>query len=336
MARSNTSQSAPPKRSSSDALSHVTAEITRFLELGVMPWRAPWDQNRALALTPGLPLRSTGEPYRGANVVLLWAAQIARGHSKRTWLTYRQAMQLGGQVRKGEKACPVVYYGQAIANDDRRTSPAADAAESQRPYRFLKLFHVFNVEQIDGLPPHIGVYAAPPPVQWPALHEWIKQAGASVRIGGPMACYSPATDSIVMPHISAFQSAEHWVATLAHESIHWTGAKARLDRLVDYFVDRKARAREELCAELGAAMIGAMTGLAPFHLEDHAAYVGDWLKLVRDEPRAFLSAGAKAQAAVDYLIERAGYPNGAAVATTRDDDPSLPLASIHEEIRAAI
>lgn len=297
-----------PNRSTQDALAHVTAEIARFLTEGVMPWRAPWDRERAMAATPGLPLRITGQPYRGANVALLWACQLARGYSTRTWLTYRQALASGGQVRKGEQACPIIFYGSASpkAEPDAEASTSTDA---QRNYRFLKLFHVFNVQQIDGLAEGVGAEIAPPsPTQWPSIYEWVVRAGATVRVGGAQACYSPSLDAILMPHISSFLTEQHWSATLAHESIHFTGHKSRLDRLSDYASDRKARAREELVAELGAAIIGAMTGLAPFHLEDHAAYIGDWLKVVHDEPRAFLSAGAKAQAAVDWLVERAGDP----------------------------
>jgi antirestriction protein ArdC len=299
-----------PKRSAFDALAHVTAEITRFLEQGVMPWRAPWDPDLAIAATPGLPLRSTGEPYRGANVALLWAAQIARGYSKRTWLTFRQALELGGHVRKGEKACPVIYYGQATAKNDQ--SPAnGEISEQERRYRFLKLFHVFNVEQIDDLPEGFGADVAPvAPLAPSAIEQWSARAGVCLRIGGASAFYSPVVDAVHIPPRSAFLSDEHWDATLLHEDVHFTGHKSRLDRLSNYHTDRKARAREELCAELGAAMLGAMFGLAPFHLEDHAAYLADWLRIVRDEPRAFLSAGAKAQAAVDWLVAHAGHPPG--------------------------
>ncbi|MEQ1818935.1 MAG: ArdC family protein [Terricaulis sp.] len=101
-----------------------------------MPWRAPWDHAEALALTPGLPLRSTGAPYRGANVMLLWAAQIARGYSKRTWLTFRQALELDGHVRKGEKVCPVIYYGQAKPKqDDAGKIADDDGCDAARAYR---------------------------------------------------------------------------------------------------------------------------------------------------------------------------------------------------------
>ena len=121
-----------------------------------------------------------------------------------------------------------------------------------------------------------------------------------------MACYAPVTDFVHMPAHEAFLSEEHWAATLLHESVHFTGHKSRLDRLDGYATDRKARAREELCAEFGSALLGAMAGLAPFHLEDHASYIASWLELLRDEPRAFLAVGAKAQAAVDWLIAQAG------------------------------
>ena len=309
MTKSNTLNASAPQRSAHDALVHVTAEITRLLQEGVMPWRAPWDRNRALTATPGLPLRCNGEPYRGANVPLLWAAQIARGHAKRTWLTYRQALELGGQVRKGEKACPVVYYGQAMAKQG--SGDAADTSggnDEARRYRFLKLFHVFNVEQIDNLPADFGAEIAPKAPAPSVLDSWIARTGARIRVGGAMAYYSPATDTIHMPALEAFVSTEQETATRLHELIHFTGHPSRLDRLQDYAADRRARSREELAAEIGSAMLGAMLGLPSDHLEDHAAYCASWLNVIHDEPRAFFSAGAKAQAAVDWLIVKAGLP----------------------------
>ncbi|MGE0595386.1 MAG: ArdC family protein [Hyphomonadaceae bacterium] len=307
MKRSTQTKQVEPKRSAFDALAHVTAEISNMLERGVMPWRAPWDNAKALALTPGLPLRSNGAPYRGANVMLLWAAQIARGHSKRTWLTFRQALELGGHVRKGEKACPVIYYGQAKPKpDDAGKNADDDRGDAARAYRFLKLFYVFNVDQIDELPEGFGAEVVPAAAEPGAIEQWTAQAGIRVRIGGSMACYAPVTDLVHMPAHEAFLSEEHWAATLLHESVHFTGHKSRLDRLDNYATDRKARAREELCAEFGSAILGAMAGLAPFHLEDHASYIANWLELLRDEPRAFLAAGARAQAAVDWLLQKAG------------------------------
>lgn len=307
-----------PKRSAQDALEHVTAEIVRLLDQGVMPWRAPWDTKLAMAATPGLPLRHTGEPYRGANVVLLWAAQMARGYEKRTWLTYRQAAQLGGQVRKGEKACPVIYYGQTTPKEEK-SGAMGDDGKHARPYRFLKLFNVFNVQQIDGLAPDIGVEIAPQPQLADTLDAWLGRLGAKMVVGGASAYYAPATDTIHLPPRIAFISDEHERATKNHELAHWTGHASRLDRLRDYFTDSKARFREELVAELASATLGAMIGHPPGHLQDHAAYISDWAKLVRESPRAFLSAGAKAQAAIDWLIERAGHPAGHDMTVQKSD-----------------
>lgn len=297
---------AAQRRSVEDAAAHVTAEIVHCLERGVMPWRAPWDAVRAHAMTPGLPLRATGEAYKGANVILLWTAQLARGYSKRTWLTYRNAEAMGAHVRKGEKATPVVYYGQTKPRPDTKKANEEEA----RPYRFLKLFYVFNAEQCENLPADFAVELAPPPIDPPALVRWLERAGARFCIGGASAHYSLSTDTIHLPPIAAFRSAEHAAGTAAHEGIHWVGAESRLNTLKGYFTDRTLRAREEMRAECGAAIIGAMTGLAPDHVEDHASYVADWLALVKLDPRAFLSAAAKAQAAVDWLVERAGHPAG--------------------------
>ncbi|MDX2274309.1 MAG: zincin-like metallopeptidase domain-containing protein [Hyphomonadaceae bacterium] len=303
-----------PRRSVQDAAAHVTAEIMLCLERGVLPWRAPWDTTLAHAMTPGLPLRANGKPYKGANVFLLWTAQLARGYAKRTWLTYRNAEVLGAHVRKGEKATPVIYYGPAKPRTDAQ-KPAEDDAKS---YRFLKLFHVFNAEQCENLPTDFGIELAPPRVDPPEIVRWLERAGAKVSFGGASAHYAPSTDTIHLPPIAAFRSKEHAAATAAHEGIHWVGAESRLDTLKGYFTDRVLRAKEELRAECGAAIVGAMTGLAPDHLEDHAAYVSSWLSILKSEPRAFLSAAAKAQAPVDWLVERAGHPGGANVALAAD------------------
>lgn len=294
------------RRSSAAALSHVTHEITRLLERGVMPWRAPWDEKLALKATPGLPLRATGEPYRGANTVLLWASQIARGYSKRTWMTFRQAIAVGAHVRKGEKATPVIYYGQAKSKVDDR--PHASSCDDAKSYRFLKFFYVFNADQLDDLPGQFAVETAPPPQPASAIEAWAKRAEARIRVGGASAYYSPTTDTIHLPPANAFRDEDARIATLCHELAHHTGAAHRLDRLKDYFTDRTARAKEELTAEIAGAVVCTMIGLKPDHLEDHAAYLKEWLGLASADPRAFLSAAAKAQAAVDWLIAKAGDP----------------------------
>lgn len=292
------------QRARRDIAQEITADIVRLLERGVRPWTPPWDEKTALAATPGLPLRATGEPYRGMNVVLLWAAQLARSYPKRTWTTFRQAAALGGHVRKGEKAAAVIYYGQAKT----RGAEDGDAEVGERRYRFLKLFHVFNVAQIEDLPAGFGAETAPEPTPTDALEAWARRCEARVIVGGPRAFYSATTDTIHLPPHAAFANDAHRIATLLHELTHHTGHPKRLDRLSGYGRDMRARAREELVAEIGAAMLGAMVGQPPAHIEDHAAYIGEWIGLLNEEPRALLAAAAKAQAAVDWLVAKGGDP----------------------------
>lgn len=164
-------------------------------------------------------------------------------------------------MRKGEKATPVIFYGQATSKGTTPPTPANEGT-AECTYRFLKLFYVFNVEQIDELPAHVGVETAPVQREPSFVEQWLARTGAHVRIGGTTAFYSPSTDAIHVPPVESFASEEHFAATVLHEGVHFTGAKARLDRLADYHIDRKARAREELVAEIGSAMLGAMIGFA--------------------------------------------------------------------------
>jgi antirestriction protein ArdC len=247
-------------------------------------------------------LRANGIAYRGINVLMLWAAATERGYSAPLWLTYKQAQELGGQVRKGEKGSLVVY-----ANTITKTETDETTGEDvEREIPFMKGYTVFNAEQVDGLPAHF--YA----VQQPALdavariekaEAFFAATGAEIQEGGNRACYNVTTDRVQMPPFVSFIEAEAYYATLAHEMTHWTRHPKRLGR--DF--GRKhwgdeGYAMEELVAELGAAFVCADLALTPAPREEHAAYIGCWLKVLKDDKRAIFSAAAHAQRAADYLI----------------------------------
>ncbi len=271
----------------------VTAQIIDTLRNGVRPWVAPWDSATAL----GLPLRANGVAYKGINVIALWAAAQAQGYRARHWLTFRQALALGGAVRRGERGQHIVFYSGGAGAGEGDTEP------TQPPRRaVLRSYAVFNAEQVGGLPVHF--YAptiAPPSEDETALAARFARIPATLEHGGARACYNPARDIIFMPPRVAFQSAALYYATLAHECAHWTGHATRLDRLIQPPTSAMAYAREELVAELAAAFLGAELGLPVEHLEDHASYIDSWLKLLDREPAALLAASGKAQAAADYL-----------------------------------
>ncbi|CAH1662473.1 ArdC family protein [Chelatococcus asaccharovorans] len=284
-----------------DIYARITERIVADLEKGVRPWIRPWSAANVTGRITR-PLRHTGEPYSGMNVLLLWSEAMARGFASPTWMTFKQAVELGGHVRKGESGSIVIY-----ASRFTKTETDAHGGEVERDIPFLKTYSVFNVDQIEDLPANF--YLAPPPVLDPMARienadRFFAHTGAVIRHGGSAAFYSPSTDHIQMPPFETFRDAASYVAVLSHESVHWTADPRRVGRdLSRYAKDRSERAREELVAEIGSALLCADLGIVP-ELEprlDHAAYLGNWLKVLANDKRAIFSAAAHAQRAVTFL-----------------------------------
>ncbi len=279
-----------------DLYGRITQTIIVQLEAGVRPWTQPWTTSAPVTR----PLRHDGTPYSGINVLLLWCEAFNRGYASSTWMTFRQARALGAHVRKGETGAVVVYANQLV-----RTEADESGAEVERRIPFLKAYTVFNVEQIDGLPEgYRPVAPAPvnPDVRLDRAERFFAALGADIRHGGSIACYVPETDEVRMPPFEAFRDAGAYYATLGHECVHWTGHGSRLGR--DFSRSQQAYAREELVAELGAAFLCADLGLELEPREDHAAYLGCWLQLLKAEKRLLFSAAAHAQRAVEFLHGR--------------------------------
>lgn len=282
-----------------DLYSRITNRIIESLEQGVRPWLKPWSGDTAGARITR-PERHNGLPYRGINVLLLWSEALEKGFGSPRWLTYRQALALKANVRKGEHGSMVVYADR-IAKKESDTA----AAETQRQIYFLKAYTVFNAEQIEGLPD--SYYTKPEPQGEPMqlierAEQFFAATGASFSHGGNKAYYSPSEDRIQLPQPEAFRDAQSYEATKAHELTHWTRHETRLNR----FFGRErwgddGYAREELVAELGAAFLCADLSITPEPLEEHACYIASWLKVLREDKRAIVAAAAHAQRAVDYL-----------------------------------
>ncbi|MBX9747908.1 MAG: ssDNA-binding domain-containing protein [Hyphomonadaceae bacterium] len=284
-----------------DVAVDITAKILRELEMGVLPWRKPWDGARTGLV---LPRRATGETYRGVNVIILWSAAMERGYASPYWLTFNQAVKLGAHVRKGERGEVVVYYGQG-----KRKRLDAGGAEVEDAFRFLKWYVVFSADQIDNLPARFHPAAADHEVLPIAAHEaWFQQLGIARIVTRDIACYIPSRDVIGMPPVPAFDTAEDYAATLNHESVHATMAPSRVGRDMGKKFSQHALAAEELVAEIGASLLGAHLRLPPHHIHDHASYIGHWMKLLADDKRAFLTAAAQAQVAVDWLLAKSPSP----------------------------
>lgn len=289
----------------------VTARIIDELEAGRFPWTQPWD---AAAFAPGLPRNAdTRRSYSGINILILWGEAMRRGFASQGWLTFRQAQEAGGQVRKGEKGTTIFYAarftpkgseggGAAEVGGSAHVGGAAGTSDGDRSIPFLKRFTVFNVAQVDGLPDRCTARDTPlPPRETIAQAEMLIAAtGADIRIGGNEAFYSPSGDYVALPPQPAFFEQIDYYRTALHELGHWTGHKARLARDQSGTFGSAAYGREELCAELASAFLCASLGIRP--TVRHADYLGAWLAIMRADTRAIFKAASLASKAADYLL----------------------------------
>lgn len=283
-----------------DVYTRITNTIIAELEQGTRPWLKPWNAEHVAGRITR-PLRANGIPYRGINVLMLWAEAESKGYNAPIWITFKQAHELRAHVRKGEHGSLVVYASKTTRTE---TDPET-GNESERDIPYLKGYTVFNVEQVEGLPPQYYATAAKSldPVERIAHAEvFIAATGARVDHGGNRAFYRISDDRIQMPPFEAFRDAESYYATLAHETVHWTRHESRLNR--EFGRKRwgdEGYAMEELVAELGSAFLSSDLSLTPEVMPDHASYIASWIKVLKEDKRAIFTAAAHAQRAADFL-----------------------------------
>jgi antirestriction protein ArdC len=266
-----------------DVYAEVTDRIVAALEQGVVPWRKPW---RSL----GGPRNLNGRPYRGINVFLLELA----GFGDPRWGTFNAVKAAGGSVRKGEKGTRIILWKPV-----RRRGEDENGEQQNGSYLLLKEYTVFNAEQCDGLPELDTVE-----------HEQVASAdevvlgyidGPTLNYGGDRAYYSPTLDQVTVPHLGQFESADAYYQTLYHELVHSTGHESRLKRTEWTAFGSETYSREELVAELGAAMLCGVAGIQPQY-EQSAAYIASWKSKLEDDPKLIVQAAAAAQKAADRIL----------------------------------
>ena len=279
----------------------ITQEIIARLESGTKPWIKPW---RGVPVSR--PLRACGVPYRGMNVFWLWMVADMCGYASPFWMTYNQAKELGAQVRKGEKSTIAIFY--KSYTKEVETPDTGEKTDESR--RVLKAYPVFNADQVEGLSEHFHPAATlevvEPEGRQAELDLFFANIPAVLRHQGDTAYYEPVADRVTMPPAHLFSGFDHYYATLAHELSHWTGHASRLDRNLKNRFGSAAYAAEELIAELSSAMLGAELGLPVTHLDSHASYIEHWLKLLKQDDRAILTAAAKAEEASRLLLQLGG------------------------------
>jgi antirestriction protein ArdC len=272
----------------------VTDIILHELEEGTAPWVKPWTTGDPQDLPYNL---VSQRQYSGVNIMLLWLSSLEQGFRSAGWLTFRQATELGGHVKKGSKGTHIVY---ASTFTKKVTNPETEE-EGEEKIPFLKGYVVFNLAQTEGLPERLyrALQVTPLEDALASVEAFIQAIGAEIRHGGNRAFYQPTFDFVQLPDPGQFEGAPHYYATSLHEHGHWTGHKSRLNRdLTGRFGDA-AYAAEELVAELTAAFLCAHLSI-PGRLR-HAEYIGNWITLLSHDKKAIFTASAKATAAAEYL-----------------------------------
>lgn len=280
-----------------DVYQHVTDTILKSLETGTAPWVKPWkDGNPAI----GAPRNAVSEKaYRGINIPLLLVSEMANGFNDSRWMTYKQAQEMGGNVRKGEKGTQIVFWRFLTVEDKHADATGEEGPSKEIP--FLRLYTVFNAAQCDGLP---RVETPAPTI--PAFHharaaECFNANAPKLRHGGDRACYIPAIDTITLPPVEAFKDESNYWGTALHELTHWTGHESRLNRDLKNRFGSKAYAAEELIAEMGAAFLCASVGIEG--KLQHAEYINNWIQIMKSDKRAIFTASSKAQQAADFILK---------------------------------
>ncbi|MDX4034520.1 zincin-like metallopeptidase domain-containing protein, partial [Pseudomonas aeruginosa] len=282
----------------------VAARIIEQLEQGTAPWQKPWQPGELrLPYNP-----TTGKEYRGMNS--LWLHM--QGHSDPRWMTYNQAAAEGAQVRKGSKGTHIVYwkFSEERKATDEQGRPVIDpdtgkqktvTVQLERPRSFMAV--VFNGSQIDGLPPLEARPTGPEPERHARAEAILANSGADIRHEpGDRAFYRPSTDSITLPERNQFPTADNYYATALHELGHWTGHPSRLDRDLAHPFGSEGYAREELRAEIASLMLGERLEIG-HDPGQHAAYVGSWVKALKEDPKEIFRAASDAERISAYVMD---------------------------------
>jgi antirestriction protein ArdC len=283
-----------------DVYQSVTDRIIASLEEGTIPWRKPW-------VGSGPRNVENGRHYSGINVFLLTLTPFGDPR----WGTYKAIKRAGGQVRRGEGSTQIVLLKRA----NKRRSDGASEDEERGSYFLFRYYNVFNAEQADGLPPAEDLVFDNEPIER-AEQIALGYIGPTVTFGGDRAFYSPTTDMVRIPMLDQFESAEAYYSTLYHELVHSTGHESRHNRLENTGFGSGPYAKEELVAEMGAAMLCGMAGIE--NLDQSAAYIAHWLEPLRNDKKFVVSAAGMAQKASDLILGQVARG---------DSEPQLALTS---------
>lgn len=268
----------------------VTSKIIEQLEAGVIPWQKPWRTEAPVNL-------KSGKAYRGINVFLL----ATQGYGSKYWVSAKQVLDMGGSILPGQRSTLVTFWKTGSVKAINKTTKEL---ETKRTF-LLRYYNVFNVEQTT-LAATLGLGGAERTPDIEACEKIVASMPNRPRISQDFrAWYRPSTDTVGIPSKTAFDSIEGYFATLFHELTHSTGHTSRVGRpeieKLDIF-GSESYSKEELVAELGAAMLGAVAGIAPRTTDNSVAYLQTWIKALKGDSKLIISAASQAQKAADFIL----------------------------------
>lgn len=267
----------------------VTDRIISMLDKGIIPWHKPWNVPMPKNLI-------SKKEYKGINILMLSFSEFASPY----WLTYKQAKDLGGKVRTGAKGLPVVYWNFVKVKSD---------SSEGKSIPFLKYHTVFNLEQCEGIPAPDNNKAEIKPLEECERVVTGMPNKPIILHGGDKACYSPKTDTVMIPNKNHFIGIEEYYSTLFHELSHSTGSDKRLNRASltePHAFGSETYSKEELIAEIGSSFLCSITGIEGKTIDNQAGYISNWLEKLKNDKKLIITASSHAQKAVDYILNKAG------------------------------
>jgi antirestriction protein ArdC len=272
----------------------INARVLELLDHGTVPWRKPWNAQSNYPRN-----MVSGKKYAGVNVFMLACSEFSSPY----WMTFKQCQDKGGHVIKGSKSMPVIFWKWL----DRKDTPIEGDISTNGKIPMLRFYSVFNIEQTEGI--------TPPPAEethniFDPIHKAEEIISAmpmkpDIRYGGNKAYYSPSIDYVQLPHQHTFNSIEEYYSTIFHELAHSTGHAKRLSRktiLEPSYFGSHEYSKEELVAEMSASFLSGHCSIENATLENSAAYIQGWLKVLRSDKTLLVHSAAQAQKAADYIL----------------------------------
>lgn len=312
------------KKPRRDLYQEVTDKIVAAIEAGTAPWQRPWNK----VASAGMPMNgASSRPYNGVNALLLMMTAQAEHYSDPRWFTFKQANELGAQVKKGSRSTPVYFFKMLDTRDGEEVGSKAggksDEAKQARQIPFLTEYRVFHASQVEGIEPIVQPERQWSPIE--VMQQMVERLKPDIRYGGDRAFFAPGRDFIQMPPQGAFPSAEAFAGTLTHEIAHWSGGESRLNRKFGTW-GTEEYAEEELRAEICSALMCAQYGI-PTSIDNHAAYIGSWVKKLREDKFAIFRAAKDARKMADFLTGRLVLEPGPEPQSKPEDAPA-PSANV--------